>query len=139
MTSSFLSSPPPFLHTQLDFTSAFVKQAEASAAARTTKSKEKVSTTDKFKESQKTSKEQKSNLNPDSGQGKSHSIEKNRSSQTRNPRTVNMEPSYSKKPDINGDIPIISTDSTSNGYEASSYVDEEDDLSPVDMNEVRRV
>ena len=115
-----------------------MKQAEASAAARA-KSKEKLSTTDKYKESQKTSKGQKPTPSPDSGQGEPQPIAKNKSNQIRNPRTVDKEPSHSKEPDINGDIPVISTDSTSNGYEASSYVDEEDDLSPVDMNEVRRV
>ena len=135
MPSPFLL--PPLLHTQLDFSSAFVKQAEASAAARA-KSKEKLSTTDKYKESQKTSpKGHKPNPSPDSGQGEPQPIAKNKSNKIRNPKTVDREPSHSKEPDINGDIPVFSTDSTSNGYEASSYVDEEDDLSPVDMNEVR--
>ena len=125
-----LSSFSLFLSSfQLDFSSAFVKQAKVLAAARA-KSKEKPS--DKHSESHRMSKRQKSSPKPDSGQYEPQPTAKNKSNQTRNVGTARKGPSHTKEADINGTTPVIST---SNGHNDSS-VNEEDDLSPVDMNEV---
>ena len=127
-----------------------MKQAKASAAAaRATKSKEKTSTAtaDRNRESEKKPKGPTPNPKPVPNQYESQPTAKIKSSnRIRNRKTVNKEhvnrkpvnrePVRSKETvDINGSVPVIST---SNGYEASPVVEEEDDdLSPVDRSKVR--
>ena len=131
-----------------------MKHAKASAAAaRATKSKEKTSTTaDRHGEPQKKpTNGPMPNPKPASNQYVSQPTAKIKTSnRIRNRRTVNKEhinkepvnrEPVNKRPvqpkmavGINGSAPVITS---SNGYEASSVEEEDDDLSPVDWSKVR--
>lgn len=140
-TNTPISLPPlslpisPSICLQIDFTSAFVKHAKATAERATCKGKETAAADSS--DSHKKSKGQKCKPT-DSGQHSSHKKPKSSSKHGTKYGTVFKSREGSRLVDsssgveINGTAPVVSG---ANGYDPAC--EEEDDLSPTDMSEVR--